>query len=952
MVRILRTALVLLIVAGTLAGAYAIATTLRSPVTYAEQARERADASAFRPTIGRVETEDEAKEIADRDRWFYGQRAFPEKHVEHAKMRRAQSQARQVGRDIAAADGSEPAPPRTRAAPTAALAWSSLGPRPIDDGNFSPYNGNAPWSGRVTSIAHHPTLRDTAYVGGAAGGVWKTTDGGVTWTPIFDSQPSLAIGAIAVDPGNADTLYVGTGESNFGADSYFGAGIFKSTNGGSSWSKLGQTLFDNCHVADVVKPGASATVFAAVHPYGRGGATCAAGIYRSDDGGLNWEVVRNGGTPTDLAFKPGTPSTIYAAYYYDGVYRSTANGDAGSWSRSSLDLADAGRIALSTTKANPSRVYAAVMNAGQAAYGSTLGTYASRDSGGTWTQLPAEQNYCGYPGDSGGQCSYDLAIAADPVTQGSVYAAGIRLMRHNGTAWSTLGYGADVSDAIHVDIHALSFDAANRLWIGSDGGVWRKASGTSTTFTNLNRGLSLTQFTQGTSGSVAGRFVGGTQDNGTMLRTASTGKWFEFAPGDGGHSAIDPANENVIYSSYIRGTVSKSTDGGGNNPCIFTTLAYYAPYCTASTTDAAKFYAPMEMDPSNAQKLYVGTTRVWRTTTGGTGWTPVSPHFAGPITAIGTSKTRTDTVYAAWQSDTATGIKKTITGTTWTDTAALPNRVITHIEVDPTNSSVAYAGLSGFGGGHVYRTTNGGTSWVNVSGNLPDSPVNAIALDRRTTPTTLYAATDVGVFWSIDGGAAWANASQGLPNTVVSDVRVDTRANRIVAATYGRGVYSVPIASPQVKSFTPASGATGTSVTITGVNFTRVKSVKFGSTPATYTVTSPTQIVARVPDGAATGRISVATGAGTAVSTTNYTVTASITSFSPASGPAGTYVVINGTGLTGVTQVRFNGEPAQYQVYSPNRLDAKVPVTATTGRITVTTSSGSVVTSRASFTKT
>ena len=917
--------------------------------------------AALKPTSGeREESGDESKELRAREAWFYGQRSFPAADTPPGAMMRAQAQARGLGRDIAAPPG-ESKPDAAHIAPTSPLTWTSLGPRPIAGGAPSEYNGTAPWSGRVTALAHHPTNADIAYLGGAAGGVWKTVNAGapaadVRWTPVFDAQPSLAIGAIAIDPTNPNTIYAGTGESNFNATSYFGTGIYRSTNGGTTWAKIGGTRFDRCHVSDiVVKPGTSTTLLVAVQYYGRYETTCDSGVHRSLNGGAGWTRVAQG-LATDLAVKPGSPTVWYAAFYYDGVHKSTNSG--GTWTPlgGGLPTSGAGRIALATTAANPARVYAAVEDT---ATSGTLGVWATADNGVTWTQL-SYSNFCGYSNGYGyGQCSYDLAVAADPASQQHVYAGGVRLQRHDGTGWSTLGYG---TSGIHVDIHAVGFDAANRLWVGSDGGVYRRDAG-ATGFANLNGTLSLTQFYPGTAGSVASgrRFVGGTQDNGTLSFERATSAWYEFATGDGGYSAIDPANPNVIYSSYVYATAFKSTDGGATSPCIFTALASYSSYCTFYTSDPTNFVTPLVMDPANAQRLYIGTSRVWRTTTGGASWSgPASGLFGGTISAIGVPKSSASTLYAAWQSD-PTVLRRTANAgaasPTWTPTAALPNRVVTDIEVDPRSAATVYATLSGFDEstpgkpGHVFRSTNSGGTWTNVSGNLPNTPVNALAVDTRTTPATLYAGTDVGVFWSVDGGASWANTSRGLPNTVVSDVRVDLITNKLIAATHGRGAYTVQVASPAISGLTPASGRTGASVTITGRGFTGATSVKFNGRAATFTVVSPTQITATVPNAARTGPVTVTTGAGTAQSPGNFTVTLSITGFAPASGPAGTTVTVSGVGFTGATAVRFNGVAAPFTVVSGSTIRATVPAAATTGRITVTTPAGTV-TSATGFTKT
>lgn len=918
---------------------------------------------ALEPTSGEQHESGEAEEINARESWFYRQRAFPGRRIPPGAMKRAQAQARGLGRDIASDSGkanagvagsdeigAAPLSASVQAAPTAPLNWTAIGPRPIGGAAASQYNGLAPYSGRVTAIATHPTNSSIAYLGGAAGGVWKTIDSGLHWTPIFDSQASLAIGTIAIDPQNGNTLYVGTGEANFCCDSYFGRGIYKSGDAGATWSKLGGTLFDGCYVADiVVKPGTSTTIFAAVHAYGKYTTGCDSGVFRSINGGTNWTKV-DFGPVTDLAVKPGAPNTWYAAYDASGIWRSTDGGTSWSQLGGGLPTTNLGRIAIAVTAANPLRVYAAFENSTN---GSALGVWTSADSGSTWTSLP-RSNFCGYTDTStSGQCSYDLALAAYPANQSYVYAGGIRVQRYDGVSWTTLGYG---TGGIHVDIHAVAFDAANRLWIGSDGGVYRKDSST-TGFTNLNATLSLTQFEPGTSGSVGVRFVGGTQDNGTLRYEASSSAWYEFETGDGGYSAVDPANANVIYSTYVYATASKSTDGGANSTCIFTASAAYKSSCSFYTTDSADFYSPLLMDPANAQRLYIGTTRLWRTSTGGSAWAAASPVFAGTISAVGVAKSTSSTLYAAWQSNPTVLRRTTNAGVNWTATAALPNRIVTDIEVNPTSAAVAYATLSGFNTqtpatpGHLFRTTNSGASWTNISGNLPDSPANAVAVDYRTSPATLYVGTDVGVFWSVDGGVSWANASRGLPNTVVADVRLDLQTNKVIAATHGRGAYTVPVASPSISGFTPTSGRTGTTVTISGKNFTGVTAVKFNGKSAAFTVVSPTQITATVPNGATSGKVTVTTGAGTASSTTNYTVTLSVTGFSPTSGPTGTKVTISGIGFTGASAVKFNGTAAAYTVVSGSTITATVPATATTGKISVTAPAGTVL-SALSFTKT
>jgi hypothetical protein len=673
------------------------------------------------------------------------------------------------------------------------------------------YNGAAPWSGRVTAIAHDPTNAAVAYLGSADGGVWKTTDSGVNWKPIFDSvggkpAPSLAIGSIAVDPQDPSVIYVGTGEPNNRNSSYFGAGIFRRKNG--AWSKIGGTTFDNCYLSNVaVQPNSSSTIFAAVGNTGRydTSATCKNGIWRSKNGGTNWTRVITGSV-SDLVSKPGSPTTWYAGFTGFGVWRSTQDGDTGSWTRlaGGLPTTNLGRVALAVTPDNASRLYAAI---GNSSNDKALGTFTSPDSGDNWSALPYT-DFCSYTNsDQSGQCSYDLSAAAYPANEDYIYVGGIRLRRYNGSSWATLGYDGTHSGPgfIHVDFHAVGFDADNRLWVGSDGGAYRKDSGDAA-FTNLNATLGITQFYPGITGHPNSLFLGGTQDNGSLQYTPSDG-WYELEVGDGGYTAYDGTNA-YKFTTYVNATVDR--DPGGQ--CLFTTLSQSElSGCAKYVTEPSLFISPLVRSPSKPATLFVGTDRVWKTTNDGSTWTHESPEFPGDsgnarVSAVAQATSDSRVLYAAWSTDPSlaqnNGTGESFVGRTqnanaatpsWVGTGDLPQRFITDIAVKNSAPNIAWVTLSGYNTGHVFRTQNYGDTWTDIAGNLPNVPVNAIAVDPRTSPATLYVGTDVGVFWSTDGGSSWANTSSGLPNSVVMDVRVDMATNQLVAATHGRGAFTAPI---------------------------------------------------------------------------------------------------------------------------------------------------------------
>jgi hypothetical protein len=286
-------------------------------------------------------------------------------------------------------------------------------------------------------------------------------------------------------------------------------------------------------------------------------------------------------------------------------------------------------------------------------------------------------------------------------------------------------------------------------------------------------------------------------------------------------------------------------------------------------------------------------------------------------------------------------------GGIWTavPAAQIPDRYVTDLSVSPTSTVVAYASFSGFNAttptkpGHIFKTTNGGSVWTNVSGNLPDVPVDSIFVDY--TKNVIYAGTDIGVFWSTDGGVTWGRggpATTGLPNVPVVDIRVD--GSTLVAATHGRSVYSVPAPTAiAVSGFSPASGITGSNVVISGTNLLYTKSVLFGAkvSPSFSYNPGTKQVTAKVPDAAVPGKITVKTSDGiSAVSAATFTPTLSITSFTPPSGPVGTSVTVNGVGFNASSLVKFNGVAAVTTFNSSIKLTALVPPTATTGKITVT----------------
>jgi photosystem II stability/assembly factor-like uncharacterized protein len=749
--------------------------------------------------IAQEKQETESNNIEQkRQEWFYGQRAYPHPYVPSGAHLNAVRQLRQKLAAEAAA--------RQAGKLLATPAWTPIGPQPIN----TPYTDPVV-SGRITAIAIDPANSNHVYAAGAQGGVWQTTDGGNTWASLTDNQPSLAVGSLILDPSNSRTIYAGTGEENFSGDSYYGAGILKSTDGGATWTQycgpfcgpVGQDGFygGGARIGGLaVQPSNNQVLLAAVALLFQDG------VYRSANGGVSWTQVLSGNPGTAVLFDPNSPNTAYAALGNsfggtEGVYKSSDGGqtwtpDNGSGVQS-LPLTNAARIVLAMAPSSTTTLYAGIANLD----GSLLGLFKTTNGGAAWQQLTSAPDYC-TP-----QCSYDNVIAVDPVNPNVIYAGGAyttTLIRSldGGNTWATL-QSAQNYGFLHADTHALAFSpAGGKLYLGNDGGMYvtTQVTAGNPAFTALNTTLSVTQFYPGITilpgnPSVA---MGGTQDNGTVIYSGSS-TWNQVTCGDGSYTAIDFVNTNNYYAACEEIYVQKSTAAGASNSWALAVNGI-------NTGDRVDFIPPLVMDPSNSSTLYFGTYRVYQTTNGAGVWTPVSPDltngsgFWAVVTSIAVAPTDSNTVYAGTGDSHVQVTTNAGSGASahWTDVSAgLPPRIITQVAVDPTVSTAAYVTFSGFTGfgdnlGHIFRTTNGGATWTDISGDLPNTPINCMVVDPAY-PSALFAGTDVGMFYTLDGGNTWNTLVNGLPTVAVLGLALDAATNTLRSATHGRGVWDLNI---------------------------------------------------------------------------------------------------------------------------------------------------------------
>jgi photosystem II stability/assembly factor-like uncharacterized protein len=660
--------------------------------------------------------------------------------------------------------------------------WVQLGPTAIPNGQTYS-SARVLVTGRVTGIVIDPTNVNVIYLASAQGGVWKTIDGGLNWTPKTDHEVSLAIGSLAMDPTNPLILYAGTGEGNFSGDSYYGNGVLKTIDGGNSWTTLGGTTFAGtrfCRIA--VTPGDPARLFAATGN----------GLYRSVDSGVTWTQMTSSSLPTfnatDVRVDPSAPGTVYAAFWGNGVYKSTNAGAAGqpTWTKLAGGFPATGftRISLALSPSAPQTLYALMAGPGNAY---TINNFLrSTDGGASWTSIPLPG------GNIGGQGFYNLDVAVDPTTPDIVFIGGVsvwKAVRNSVTGVWTI---ANVGSVIHPDHHALAFQPGNHLvvYAGNDGGIYKSVDGGATWIDTINEGPCITQFEfidqHPTSDAVV---FGGTQDNGTeQFRNSPV--FYHADDGDGGYCAIDQLQPRNVISTYYGPSPKRSTEGGRFGTWF---------NVSGGLAGSALFYPPLTLDQTNPSNIALGTTLINLDPAQGTGGWPTKvalPGISGNVSAI--HYVNANLIYAGTTTGQVYRLVKA--GTTWTATALhatpLPGQFIWDVAARPDDPNTVIVAMSGFGISHVWRgvvAAGGGSAvWTNISGagagTLPDIPVNALVIDPAA-PNTYYIATDVAVYSTTNGGNAWTQFSQGLPNCAVFDLRLHQPTRLLRAATHGRGLW-------------------------------------------------------------------------------------------------------------------------------------------------------------------
>jgi photosystem II stability/assembly factor-like uncharacterized protein len=692
--------------------------------------------------------------------------------------------------------------------------------------------GPAFTSGRITDVAVDPMDRSTWYVAAASGGVWKTENAGTTWQPIFDSHGASSIGCVTVDPNDPLTVWVGTGENNSQRSVGYGDGVYKSTDGGRSFTNIGLMASEHIGMIRVDPRNSSVVYVAAQGPLWAPGGD--RGLYKTTDGGTTWQrildVSENTGV-SEVHFDPRNADVLYAVAYQrrrhvwtlvnggpeSGIYKSS---DAGAtWTRinSGLPSGDMGRIGLAVSPIDPDVLYA-IVDAPEEG-----GFYRSGDGGGNWTK---QSDYVS------GSPQYYQEIFADPHKFDRVYSVDIRLMVSEDGGKTFVQAGEEWR---HVDNHALWIDPkdADHLLVGTDGGLYETWDrGKSYDFF---ANLPITQYYKvATSNDAPFYYVyGGTQDNSTHggpSRTDNThgirnSDWFMTVFGDGFDPAVDPENPNIVYSQWQHGMLVRYDRATGERTDIKPQEAAQGPPLRWN------WDSPLLISPHSASRLYFAAQILFRSDDRGDSWRAVSPDLTrnldrnrlpvmGRVWSVdAVNKNRSTSFYGnivtLTESPLVEGLIYVGTddgliqvtedgGATWRKIESVRGvpemSYVNDLEASLHDPSTVFAVFNNHKRGdfkpYVYRSTDRGRSWTPIAGDLPARGSGYTIVQDHLRPDLLFVGTEFGVFVTLNGGTSWIPLKGGIPTVTVRELEIQRRENDLVVASFGRGFFILDDYSP------------------------------------------------------------------------------------------------------------------------------------------------------------
>ena len=637
--------------------------------------------------------------------------------------------------------------------------WTLLGPSTIP----ASISGNTGGAGRIDCIRFHPTDTNTFWIGAACGGLWKTSDGGATWTTNTDLMPAIGVSDIAINPLHPDTMYIATGDryGYVAGGSFWGGtyscGVMKSTDGGVTWNTTGLSFLQSQNILVqkiAISPANSNILVAATSN----------GIYRSTNAGATWTNVQ-AGYFYDLRYKTNNANIIFAGEDYN-TYKSTDGG--ATWVSLNNNIGSGGRMSLAVSPANPQVIYALCQNDS---------LFSSTNGGNTWTfKSYWPLLFYGF---------YDMVLTCSPTNANVVYVGGggsnsdFQKSTDGGTTWTT-----PIANYMHVDNHDIepAPNSGTTVYCTNDGGVFRSYDG-GVTWTDLSNGLAIAQFYRlGCSVTNPSIVYCGQQDNGCTKSIDDN--FYSVIGADGMECLVDYTDENTAYTSWQYGGISRTNDGG-------LTFAGAAP-----NNGSGDWITPYVIDPIDHNTLYagyadgVGLGVVFKSTNQGNSWDSISANLdPSVINVLAVSRSNHNYIYAG---NMAHLHKTTDGGTTWNDISAglpLSQAGILYMAVNDTNPNSIWVALGGYSAGNkVYQSFDGGMSWTNISGTLPNVPVNCIVCQRNSADE-LYIGTDFGVFYKNASMNDWATYDDGLPHVIVDELEIQYGVSKLRAATYGRGLW-------------------------------------------------------------------------------------------------------------------------------------------------------------------
>ena len=653
--------------------------------------------------------------------------------------------------------------------------WVSKGPFTTKNkGRFSPGQG------RVNTFIIDPNNDRTFYVGAPSGGLWKSTDAGVNWTPLSDKLPQIGVSGIAIDPNDSKIIYIATGDDD--ANDTYSVGVLKSTDGGNTWNKTGldfSTLAGGISNEIYIHPENSNILWVSTNR----------GFYKTIDAGVTWEKTITDNI-ADFKLKPNDPNTIFAVSSRK-FFKSTDAGDTFTVISNGLPDGDASgderprRQVLDISPANPELVY--VLSIKQDA--SFLGLFKSTDGGDNFVKTGGIRDPIEFDSAQGW---YDLALTVSPVDENMVFIGEIAVWKSTDGGDSfdrkSYGYTNETVDDMHVDQHFLRY-FNNKLYVGNDGGIY-ESDDDGESFDDLTENLNISQYYKISTGrNSANNIAGGLQDNGGFGYSNNSWKWYHG--GDGMEGLVDRNDPNVYYGFLQNGgTLFISYDASETEASL---------RIPAPSGEDGSWVTPLTTDTFG--NIYAGYSRLY--TLIDNSWTALSEDvFGGNLRSVAVAASDNQIIYVSRQN---VLFKSIDGGITFEEINFSFANNISSIEINQQNSDIIYLSSGGSSGGNIsnaaiigndwkaYKSIDGGASWVDITLNLPTEPQFVIKRQDQSPINDLYIGTTVGVYHINDDMTEWEVFDTNLPNVPISDLEINTEEGVITAGTYGRGVWQSPI---------------------------------------------------------------------------------------------------------------------------------------------------------------